>query len=278
MSQLVENPASPNPGVDFFDTASDLLTVGRYSVESALKACVPTGMNTSGITVVAITSSSPVSYIYQSAHISPAPKPLLRGWMHLLWFEASLVVGTLLIATTSSGHRVGAAIYAGTVSGLFGTSALYHRGNWKSRTHRLLQRLDHTMIFLLIAGSATPLILVTMPASIGTPLLIVLWASTVFALVTHLVWMPTLDTSDGATFASLGLLGSPALPAVWMHSGVAAFALILCGGLLYLVGAVLYHRRTPDPRPDVFGFHEVFHSFVCAAATLQYVGLSLFIL
>jgi hemolysin III len=208
-------------------------------------------------------------------------KPSWRGWMHLVAFEISLVVGTLLVAhvhTHGATSTVAAAVYAGTVSGLLGTSALYHRGNWGPGAHRLLQRLDHVMIFLLIAGSATPVFLLVTPGAVGAWLLAVLWALTAVAMLTHLVWMNAPEVLVGATFIGLGCVGGAALPFVWIHAGIAAFVLILAGGVLYVAGAVLYHRRSPDPLPAVFGFHEVFHAFVSAAACLHYVAIAILIM
>jgi len=206
-------------------------------------------------------------------------KPVLRGWMHLVGFEVSLVVGTLLVVHAHGATRsVAAGIYAGTVSGLFGTSALYHRGNWGPAAHRLLQRLDHVMIFLLIAGTSTPVFLLVVPGTGGIALLSVMWALIVLAMLTHLVWMDAPERLVGATFIGLGCVGGAALPFVWVRVGIAAFVLMLAGGLLYILGAVLYHRRRPDPVPTVFGFHEVFHAFVSAAAAAQYVAIALFII
>jgi hemolysin III len=208
-------------------------------------------------------------------------KPVWRGWMHLVAFEISLVVGTLLVAEAHAHgltRPVSAGIYAGAVSGLLGTSALYHRGNWGPAAHRLLQRLDHAMIFLLIAGTATPVFLLVAPGAIGVALLAVMWALTAVALLTHLVWMDAPEVLVGATFIGLGCVGGAALPFVWMHVGVAAFTLMLAGGLLYVIGALLYHRRRPDPVPAVFGFHEVFHTFVSAGAAAHYVAIALLIM
>ena len=223
-------------------------------------------------------STRPIGFTYDSRRNILQAKPVWRGWMHLAWFEASLVAGTMLIVHVAATHTAATAIYAATVSGLFGTSALYHRGNWGPGTYLLLQRLDHAMIYLLIAGTATPLFLLTVPGTRGVVLLCAMWALTGFALVTHLVWMTAPELIVGSTFIGLGCLGGAALPDVWMHAGVGPFALILAGGLLYTTGAVLYHHRRPDPRPAVFGFHEVFHSFVCVAATAHYVAIALFIL
>lgn len=205
-------------------------------------------------------------------------KPVLRGWLHLVWFEAALVLGTVLVMTVPASERAVAAICAASFAGLFGTSALYHRGTWGVRVHRMLQRADHAMIFVLIAGTATPVFWVTVPHPFGTALLAVLWSVTGAALITHLCWMNAPEWLVGSTFIVLGCVGVAALPAVWVHAGVAPFLLFLTGGALYILGAVLYHLRRPDPWPTVFGFHEVFHAFVCAAAALQYLAIADFIL
>ncbi|MDQ2751227.1 MAG: hemolysin III family protein [Pseudonocardiales bacterium] len=224
------------------------------------------------------TSSAP-ALSYDAKRELHYPKPAWRGWMHLVAFEISLIVGTLLVAQAHGLTRaVAAGIYAGTLSGLLGTSALYHRGNWGPVAHRLLQRLDHVMIFLLIAGTATPVFLLVVPGSIGVVLLSVMWTLTAIALFTHLVWMDAPEVLVGATFIGLGCVGGAALPFVWMHVGVAAFALMLAGGLLYIVGALLYHRRRPDPLPAVFGFHEVFHAFVSAGAGAHFVAIAILIM
>ena len=202
-----------------------------------------------------------------------APKPLLRGWSHLLCFGVSLVFGTVLITSAPAGQRWSATIYVLMLSGLFGTSALYHRGTWNPRTRRLLQRADHAMIFLLIAGTATPVFAATMPAHAPT-VLSLLWGLTAAALLTHLAWMNAPEWLVGGTFILLGCIGVAALPAVWVGAGIVAFAMMLGGGVLYIAGATLYHWRRPDPWPDVFGYHEVFHLFVCAAAALHYATIS----
>jgi hemolysin III len=204
-------------------------------------------------------------------------KPAWRGWTHLVCFVASLAGGVFLILTVRGAHRTGAATYAATVSGLFGASALYHRGNWRPRLRRLLQRVDHTMIFLLIAGTATPVFLVAVPGFLGRSMLAAIWALTGSAMLTHLIWMSAPEMLMGATFVALGSLGGVALPFIWIRAGVAAFVLFLAGGLVYLLGALLYHHRWPDPRPTVFGYHEVFHACVCVAAAAHYAAIALFV-
>jgi hemolysin III len=205
-------------------------------------------------------------------------KPLLRGWQHLLWFGASLVFGTLLLARAHGATGITAtAIYAASVSALFGVSALYHRGTWTAVWSRRLQRLDHAMIFFLIAGTGTPAFLLATRGTLGWVGLIVMWALTLTAATVHLVWMDAPEVVVGATFVGLGWAAAFALPGVWIHAGVASGALMIAGGTLYTIGAASYHRRRPNPYPSVFGYHEVFHAYVCAAATCQFIAIALLV-
>lgn len=216
--------------------------------------------------------------LYDSRRDAYYPKPLLRGWLHLLWFEVSLVFGTLLLARTHGTARLTAsAIYAASVIGMFGVSALYHRGNWSATWRRRLQRADQAMIFFLIAGTATPAFLLAAPGAFGLVCLIVMWALTLTAAALRMVWLSLPERVAGATFVGLGWIAGLSLPAVWAHAGVAPGMLMLAGGVLYTAGAVSYHRRRPDPRPSVFGYHEVFHAYVCAAATCQFVAIALLV-
>lgn len=208
----------------------------------------------------------------------PLGKPLLRGWLHLAWFEASLVVGTLALTRVHGDLRITAlAIFEVSVTAMFGVSALYHRGDWTATWRQRLQRLDHAMIFLLIAGTATAAFLLATHGAFRIACLIAIWTLTLTAGAIHMVWMDAPELLVGSTFVGLGLVGGLALPAVWLHAGAAAGALMLAGGLLYIAGALSYRRRRPNPYPSVFGYHEVFHVYVCAAATCQFIAIALFI-
>ena len=205
-------------------------------------------------------------------------KPVMRGWLHLLWFLASLVISTVLLARARGDARVvSIAVYAASVSALFGVSALYHCGTWTDTWRRRLQRLDHAMIFFLIAGTATPTYVMATRGAVGVTGLIVLWTLTGTALIIHMAWMNAPERLVGGTFIALGWVAALALPAVWVHSGAVPGLLMLAGCLLYLAGAISYHFRWPDPYPSVFGYHEVFHVFVCAAAACQYAAIALYI-
>jgi hemolysin III len=202
-------------------------------------------------------------------------RPALRGWLHLLCFWASLAGGALLLVRAHSAVQVTAvAVYSASLSALFGTSALYHRGTWTAAWRLRLRHLDQAMIFFLIAGTATPAFLLSAPARVGLACLIVMWALTLTAVAVRLTRATAPELVAGALFIGLGCAGGLAIPWVWIHAGAASGALLLSGGLLYIAGALSYHRRWPDPFPSVFGYHEVFHIFVCAAAACQYAAIA----
>jgi hemolysin III len=134
------------------------------------------------------------------------------------------------------------------------------------------------MIFILIAGTATPVFLLAAPGTYGRVCLVVMWSLTFVATALHLVWMSAPEWLVGGTFIGLGVVAGLALPQIWTHVGVAAALLVVLGGALYIVGSVSYHLRRPDPAPTVFGYHEVFHAYVCAAATCHYVVIAMLIL
>jgi hemolysin III len=160
------------------------------------------------------------------------------------------------------------------VTALFGVSALYHRGRWTESGRRMMQRLDHMMIFFLIAGTATPVLLLTSRGAFGLACLITVWTLAAAAAAVHMSWMSAPELLVGGVFVGLGWVAVLALPGLWIHAGVAPAALVLAGGMLYTAGALCYRRRRPDPRPSVFGYHEVFHAFVCVAAACQYVAIT----
>jgi hemolysin III len=202
-------------------------------------------------------------------------RPALRGWLHLICFCASLAGGAVLLARAHGGAAVtAAAVYSASLSALLGTSALYHRGTWTDAWRLRLRTLDQAMIFFLIAGSSTPAFLLAAPGSIGLACLIIMWALTLAAVAVRLAWPAAPELVAGALFIGLGCTGGLAIPWVWIHAGVASGVLILVGGLLYIVGALSYHRRWPDPYPSVFGYHEVFHVYVAAAAACQFAAIA----
>ena len=206
-------------------------------------------------------------------------KPRLRGVLHQYAFFVSVPCGAGLILAASGGRaRVAAAIYAAAVSALLGTSALYHRVTWRPAARRWMRRLDHSMIFVLIAGTYTPVALLALKGSLATAILIVLWAGALGGIASKLVWIDAPKWVFAAVYVLLGFVTAAVfgqLPAAIGWLGVAGLAL---GGLLYTAGAVVYASGKPNPAPAVFGYHEVFHVLVIAAAALHYAVIAFAVL
>jgi len=210
----------------------------------------------------------------------PAPvKPKLRGVSHECAFFVSLGCGVALILAATNGRaRVAAVIYAVAVSALLGTSALYHRVTWRPSARRWMKRLDHSMIFVLIAGTYTPVALLALHGSLARVILIVVWAGALGGVVFKLLWIDAPKWLFAAVYVALGLVTAAIfgeLPATIGWLGVAGLAL---GGLLYVIGAVVYASGKPDPAPRVFGYHEVFHALVIVAAGLHYAVIAFAVL
>jgi hemolysin III len=214
-----------------------------------------------------------------SAMAAVPVKPRLRGVVHEYAFFVSLGCGVALILAASDGRaRTAAVIYAFAVSALLGTSALYHRVTWRPRARRWMRRLDHSMIFVLIAGTYTPVALLALSGSLSRTILIVVWAGAVGGVVFKLLWLDAPKWLFAAVYVALGWVAVAVfgqLPATIGWLGVAGLA---AGGLLYTLGAIVYASGRPDPSPRVFGYHEVFHVLVVAAAALHYAVIALAVL
>jgi hemolysin III len=207
-------------------------------------------------------------------------KPRLRGVSHQWAFLCSLVTGTVLVVLAPAGKATSvAAIYAVSVAALFGTSALYHRITWASqKARRWMRRLDHSMIFLLIAGTYTPFAVLVLEGTLATVILVLVWTGALCGIVFKLIWIDAPNWLVAATYVVLGWVAVAAFPALLDGLGLVATLLVVAGGLLYTAGAVVYALRRPDPVPGVFGYHEVFHALVIAAAALQYSVIAFFVL
>lgn len=205
----------------------------------------------------------------------PAVKPRLRGVSHEYAFFVSLGCGTALILAASDGRaRLAAAIYAGAVSALLGTSALYHRVTWRPSARRWMRRLDHSMIFVLIAGTYTPIALLALHGARSQTILIVLWAGALGGVVFKLVWIDAPKWVLAGVYVTLGLVTAAILGELPSAIGWLGVAGLATGGLLYVVGAVVYASGRPNPWPKVFGYHEIFHALVLAAAALHYAVIA----
>jgi hemolysin III len=160
---------------------------------------------------------------------------------------------------------------------MFGVSALYHRITWKPRARRWMRRLDHAAIYLLIAGTYTPFALIAMDRAWRWTILPLVWGGALVAIALKLAWTEAPKSLSVAIGLGLGWVGIVALPELWSHTGPSGVVLLGIGGVLYTAGALVYARQRPDPVPMVFGYHEVFHAFVVAAAACQYAAVALFL-
>ncbi|AQA13692.1 DNA-binding protein [Streptomyces malaysiensis subsp. malaysiensis] len=228
----------------------------------------------------AMTAAAPDAAVENPPGPKAAPplplKPMLRGWLHAGMFPAALISGVVLTALADSPRgRLACAIYTLTACALFGTSALYHRGNWGPRTAAVLRRLDHANIFLIIAGTYTPFTLLLLPHGKKQLLLWMVWAGALAGIAFRVFWVGAPRWLYTPCYIALGWAAIFFLPDFLRTGGIAVMTLIVVGGLLYSVGAVIYGTKRPNPSPRWFGFHEVFHSFTLAAFVVHYVGISL---
>jgi hemolysin III len=195
---------------------------------------------------------------------------------------AFLVAIPLAIALTLSAddtvERVSALAFGITVATMFGTSALYHRPTWQPGARRLMRRLDHAMIYLLIAGTYTPFGLLVLHGSWRIAILAIVWTGAVAAILLKVVWCDAPTWVAASIGLALGWAGVPVLPQIAERVGVGGSVLLLLGGLAYSVGAVVYARKRPDPVPRVFGYHEIFHTLVVVAVACQYAAIAFFLL
>jgi len=206
-------------------------------------------------------------------------KPRLRGVSHQWAFFVSLASGTLLVlVATTTRASVAVGIYGASVSALFGVSALYHRVTWTTAARRRMRRLDHAMIFLLIAGTYTPVGLLVLQGTLATVVLAVVWGGAAGGIVLELAWTTAPRWLGGTVYLALGWVAVVAMPQLFARLGVAGGLLLVAGGLVYSVGAAVYALRRPDPAPAVFGYHEVFHLLVIAGVAAHFLAIGLYAL
>jgi hemolysin III len=207
-------------------------------------------------------------------------KPRLRGVSHEYAFFVSLVLGAVLIVIAKGSEaRLAVTIYALSLSALFGVSALYHVHDWeRPSARRWMRRLDHTMIFFLIAGTVTPFALLVMEPPLSTALLIAVWSGALAGTIVELVWIEHPKWVAASVYIAVGMIGAIGFPAIVVEAGIVAGLLIALGGALYATGAIIYAAQRPNPRPAVFGYHEIFHVLVIAAAAAHFAAIALFAL
>jgi hemolysin III len=207
------------------------------------------------------------------------PKPRWRGVSHQWAFFVSLLAGAVLVLIADGSEaRISAAIYAFSLSALLGVSALYHRVDWRPAVRRWMRRLDHTMIFVLIAGTYTPFAVLVLHGTLSKVILIAVWATAAAGVVLNLVWWNAPKPVTAAVYLSTGWIAVAAFPQLWESLGPIGFGLLALGGALYTAGALVYAFKRPDPRPEVFGYHEIFHLLVIAAAACQFAVVAAYAL
>jgi hemolysin III len=193
-------------------------------------------------------------------------------------FFVSLVVGTLLIvATDGPRQRFAAAVFAVSVTMMLGASALYHRVTWRPNVRLWMRRIDHAGIYLLIAGTYTPVGLLVLDGAWRVSVLAIVWTGALAAIVLKFAWVEAPKWLAAAIGIALGWVGVVAMPQLAHRSGAVAVVLLLIGGLAYTAGAVVYARRRPDPIPAVFGYHELFHALTLVAVACQYVAIAFYV-
>ncbi len=209
---------------------------------------------------------------------SSAGRPLLRGVLHEAAFVVALVVGTpFVLEAHGTRASLAAAVFAGSVVAMLALSALYHRVTWSPRARLWMRRADHGGVYLLIAGTYTPIALIDLHGTTERVVLAVVWGGALAAATLKFCWVRAPGWVSAAIGIGLGWAGVAALPQVERAAGSAAVALLAAGGVAYTVGGVVYALRRPNPRPAIFGYHEVFHALTLVAIACQYVAIAFFV-
>jgi len=204
------------------------------------------------------------------------PKPRLRGMLHLVAFPLSILGGVaVVLLAEGTTAKIGCAIYAISGAVLFGVSALYHRGTWDDRTWALLRRLDHSNIFLLIAGTYTPITLTLLDGATRVMVLVVVWVGATAGIVFRVGWTDAPRWLYTPFYVALGWVAIGVMPELVRNGGGPVVTLLVLGGVAYSLGGLVYGLKRPDPSPTVFGFHEIFHTCTLVGFTCHYVAVVL---
>lgn len=206
-------------------------------------------------------------------------KPRWRGVSHQYAFFASLIAGPALVLTAHTPRAMTAAvIYASSLSALLGASALYHRVTWSPPARYWMARLDLAMIFLMIAGSYTPIAMLILPPPTGTTVLWCVWGAALGGIVLKILWENPAKWATSVVYVAMGSSGILFVFEIGSTLGATPVFLLLVGGALYIAGAIIYALERPDPLPAVFGYHEIFHALVIVAATVHYIAMAAYVL
>jgi hemolysin III len=199
-------------------------------------------------------------------------KPLLRGHFHQAFFFLALGACLMLISNGTSARAVFSAIvYSVSLINLMGTSALYHRVHWKEFQRMWMRRLDHSAIFILIAGTVTPVCMLALSPHSGNQLLILIWSAAAFGVIQSLLWVRAPKWVSAVFYVAMGWMAAPYFSEIRTSLGMNSLILIILGGIIYTLGAVTYATKRPNPFPKVFGYHEIFHTLVIVAAVCHFL-------
>jgi hemolysin III len=204
-------------------------------------------------------------------------RPLLRGALHGVAFAAALAVGALLVIFSRESRVLPATVFAASAAVMLGTSTLYHRVTWSPNARLWMRRADHAGIFLLIAGTYTPIALISLSGAWSTTVLALVWAGAAAAALSKFCWVAAPGWVSAGLGLALGWVGVLVLPQFAHREGIAPVILLAAGGLAYTAGAVVYAMKRPDPVPRVFGYHELFHALTIVALACQYVAVAFFV-
>jgi hemolysin III len=208
-------------------------------------------------------------------------KPRMRGWLHAGAALVSIATGVVLVAVAAAVKSGTAgwstAIYSVTILALFTISGLYHRRDWSARGRAVMRRLDHSMIFVFIAGTYTPIAVLALPDFAGRVVLIIVWSGAAAGVLLKMGW-PTAPRWVGVPlYIALGWTAVFVFPDILHGAGVAALVLIVVGGVAYTLGGITYAFKRPNPYPATFGYHEVFHACTIVAAACHYLAIWLIV-
>jgi hemolysin III len=204
------------------------------------------------------------------------PRPRMRGRIHQVAFFVSIPAGLVLVRIAEGAAATAVAvIYAVSLSAVFGASAAYHRGAWSPRARRWMKRMDHSLIFVLIAGSYTPVSVLALQGPWEAVVLSIVWTMAAVGITLKMVRPDGLSVLTATLYMAMGWFALVAAPQLVRGMEPAELILLVSGGLLYTGGAIVFAARRPDPRPEVFGYHEIWHSFMVAAASCHYVMILL---
>lgn len=202
-------------------------------------------------------------------------KPILRGHFHQAAFFLAIGACIMLVVQSRDAYTAFAlSIYSLSLITMFGISALYHRCNWQEKARMWLRRLDHSAIFILIAGTGTPISLLSLPADVGGKVLVMIWVAALAGILQSLVWVHAPKWVSAILYLTVGWLVVPYLPQFRVALGGARVGLLMAGGVVYTLGALVYAMKKPNPCPRVFGYHEIFHILVIVAAGLHFAVIA----